>query len=345
MNTKSEFLDWLICLHDAANFASEKMGFDCNYTSRDVPHFRSDFPSRFGRFPWYYELVSRGRAIYISAPKDVFFAFSPSWSPGVNNSLQRSSIVLRPEIKTGEEQRLVDWVNLVASKTGKVIVKHIDEEQCQKMKELGLRQYNRSEGWDDLAREDDQTYPEVILDTRVISTEPEDFARNPIRNDVINGRYALLAEESLLVHKPHTKERLLAVFYSWIKRFEQRQPDIVDEGFITWHQQAFENITGNKGIDLYFLRDVQTQRDIGIFALARSTQMQIDIVFSFIAEERGNFQRVAFGWLLSKIHSLGYQWANLGGSERKSLFEFKKSLGSHELLNTHHLVCDPGKTS
>ncbi len=228
---------------------------------------------------------------------------------------------------------------------GKVVVKHVDDNQNLVMNRAGLRGYRNAEGWDNGAREDDQTYPEVILDTRNIYVDPEEYARNPIRMDVINGRYALLGEESTLVHTPPTKERLLSVFYAWIKRFEHRQPEVVDEGFITWHQHAFENISGNNGIDLYFLRDIQEHRDIGVFALARSTQQQVDIVFSFIAEERGNFQRVAYGWLLYRIQALGYQWANLGGSEKESLFEFKKSLGAHELLNTHHIVAEPKKNS
>ena len=182
------------------------MGLDCSYTSFNVPHYRSDYPSRFGRFSWYYELVSRGRALYVTDDETIFFGFSPSWTKGRNGCLQRASIVLRPEIVRGGESRLAAWVAAVAALTGKVIVKHIDEEQSLAMQKHGLRQYLEGEGWDDYAIEDDPTFPEVILETQNVSEVPEKYARNPIRDDVVNGRYALLAEESLLFHTPPTKE-------------------------------------------------------------------------------------------------------------------------------------------
>lgn len=345
MGDSDLYVSRLLKLQSVAKELAKSFGLEISYAVTDVPPYTKEEPHLFGRFPWYYDLVSRGRAFYVHSPESFLFGVALSWTKGVNGCLRNRVAILRPEVAEDKFGRFVDFVSQLRQQlqTG-VVVKHVGEDLANRLCKEGFRYYNDDEGWSDLAKEDDQTWQEVVLDMDAARSAPEDSARGAIKNDVHAGRYSL---DGLDVPacigtewRRDTREIVTRVFYKWVALFHARRAELVDRDFLTWHLMAFETLTFDGSVMLFVLKDAEDATPAGVFAVTPVGEQQTDVVFSFIGEERGNFQRVAYGFLIAALRKRGYRWLNLGGSETKSLFDFKASLGSHKLLGARHLLVD-----
>lgn len=333
----------VVALRDTLKALCSELHCEFSHTPPQAPSYDSASPHIFGRYPWYYELVSRGRALYVHNRHHFFCGVSLPWRDGVNQCLASRWVVLRPEVN-GSVDHFVKFVTLLAARSGKsLVLKHVREELAIKLLGNGFRRYRGTEAWDALAPEDDQTCDEVIIDCeKTLLAKPKlQWSKTQatkligsIQLETVSQRQMEIPEKRRLY-----KEDVCRVFYDWLAKLRQRHPDAIDDAFVKWHVSAFETLVADDRLHLIFLRNSR-EEPVGVLSLARTGSNQADVVFSFIAEENGDFQRLAYRKVFEKAAALEFRYLNLGGSEVKSLFDFKKSLGVAVQMNARHLMFD-----
>jgi len=358
------------------------MGCEFSYVPSDIPAYNSSSPNMFGRFPWYYELVSRGRALYVNLPGQFFCGVSLPWDKGINGFLTNRLIVLRPEVNGSLDGFLTFTKELAKQSNYPLVLKHVQSELAERLINHGFRYYGYNEGWDDSAREDDQTFDEVVINLEETLKHPPALQRTrsrtnqqslefilspfptmaiPIGHEVeaassrlkqhdaastsvdlfVGNRLKRIESKEMECSKVRNqcKDDVLCVFYKWLKRFHQRHPWAVDEDFLNFHLSTFETLVANELITIIFVHN-KLDEPVGVFSLAKTSGLQADVVFSFIAEEEGDFQRLAYREIFREVNKMGFRHMNLGGSEMESLFKFKRSLGVFTLIQSRHIVLD-----
>lgn len=335
----------VLSLHKLLRGICQDLQCDFSYSPMYVPTYDRQEPHLFGRFPWYYALVSRGRSIYIHKKQNFFTGLSLPWGDVRDNFSNNSIVLLRPEIY-GETDNIVTFVRQVSEKTGcSIIVKHIQEGSATRLIESGFRYYHDNEGWNSSAQEDDQTFPEVIVDLQETLSKPPTLQRSLSKAKKWQKEFSVECVEPMKLERTEVrnkyKQEILTVFYKWLEHFHKRQPWAVDEDFLNWHLSAFETLVADDRLILVYLRD-PFDEPIGVFSLAKTSAFQLDVVFSFIANDEGDFQRLAYREIFERMFQMGFKYMNLGGSEVESLFNFKNSLAASTLIQGRHVIFNGG---
>lgn len=330
-------------LHELLRKLCLDMRCEFSYVPSDIPAYNSSSPNMFGRFPWYYELVSRGRALYVNLPGQFFCGVSLPWDKGMNGFLTNRLIVLRPEVNGSLDGFLAFTQELAKQSNYPLVLKHVQSELAERLINHGFRYYGYNEGWDDSAREDDQTFDEVVINLEETLKHPPALQRTRSRTNQQFLEFKLKRIESKEMEcskvRNQCKDDVLCVFYKWLKHFHQRHPWAVDEDFLNFHLSTFETLVANELITILFVHN-KLDEPVGVFSLAKTSCLQADVVFSFIAEEEGDFQRLAYREIFREVKKMGFRHMNLGGSEMESLFKFKRSLGVFALIQSRHIVLD-----
>ena len=334
-----EFGKKVINLYNSLVDIGENMNSEISYRIKVTPNFQQSGPVVFGGFPWYYRLVTRGSGIYVSKEGSFFFSVAPSWNTEKNTFLDDKYIIIRPEVHANSISDFIDFSKLLSkSLNTPIVLKQVTKHLFHTLLEYGFRSYSESECWDQYSKFDDQTYPEIVLRTdHYVSAN---YARGSIKDQVnANEYYIEESDLSKIDQRESVKEEIFRVFYDWLRVFLKRFPNAINKNFVSWNLLTFDAMISDELMTLLSIKN-KTGKTIGIFSLIKTSSYQFDVVFSFISEFAGNFQRVAYDMLISWIQKNYNQciYLNLGGSELKSLYEFKKSIGSCEELETYHLV-------
>jgi len=333
------FGDKIIALYDTLTDLGKKSNISVKYRVLETPNFQTKVPVLFGNFPWYYRLITHGSGIFLSKENSFFLSVAPNWKMGENDFLENKYIIVRPEININNIADFVEFVKSLRENTQTpLLIKQVSEEVYDILLQNGFRQYTESENWDESSKYDDQTFPEVIL--RTSEYVSNNYARGSIKEKVNAGEFFI--EKCDLSDKENqelAKEYIFHIFYDWLKHFRKRHPDAINKNFVQWNLETFDAMISDETLIVLFVKN-KAGKPIGVFSLTETLpHCQFDIVFSFVSEFEGNFQRVAYDMLISWMHEKHQcAYLNLGGSELQSLFEFKKSLGNHIELKTYHLI-------
>lgn len=336
----------IVNLEKYLNSLSKSQSLSIKYRIFEFPKYDYNSPILFGHFPWYYRLVSRGSGLYVSKKESYFFAIAPNWNPMQNSFLESKYIIIRPEIYIDKIEEFITFVKsfYLISKTP-IIIKQVSEPVSIILLANGFRNYRENENWDSDSKYDDQTFPEIVLKVNNEYTNKLDFARGFIKNKVSNNDFFIEEIDSFSLNQTHEiekiKENIFEVFYKWLDNFQKRNPSAINKNFVSWNLLTFDAMISDKQLKILFVKDKHTEKPVGVFSLSKSSYSQYDVVFSFVSEFRGNFQRVAYGLLINWANkNSGCEFLNLGGSELESLFKFKKSIGEFVELNAKHLILD-----
>lgn len=321
----------------------EELRCEFSYAPDAIPRYETRSPHLFGRFPWYYELVSRGRALYMHMPNEFFCGISFPWKPGVNGFLKKRLILVRPEVN-GSIKGLVEFAHTLAEcSNSSLVLKHVHEETATRLLDHGFRYYAQGEGWDENAIEDDQTFDEVIIDIAETLKAPPHLQRSKSKATQWTDAYHVEFISPEDIQNPEVRSRckheIILIFYEWLKHIETRKTELVDEAFLNWHLSAFDTLVVDERLKLMFVRN-EKEEPIGVFSLATMDNSQVDVVFSFISLIDGDAQRLAYRAIFVSLSKMGIQYMNLGGSEFETLFNFKRTLGALTLIKARHLVLD-----
>ena len=311
----------------------------------EVPKYVRTSPRLFGGFVWYYSLVSRWQADFVELTNRFFCGVSRPWRRGINGCLENSIIVIRPEIA---DHAMPDFQRFVCRLAGeldcRVVVKHVSDAMAIGLKRFGFREYDDSEGWAHDCLKDDQSYPEVVIDVGRRLVHGFDRARGDARMQAKNGVFVTQhyrsndLQDSTIRSK--VENAIETVFNQWLEHFQVRHPWAIDDEFVRWHKRAFRTFALGPEFEVMLLLRTGDQIPVAVFAATDVGGRQKDMVFSFASDTDDNKHRMAYDLLLNDCAQSGCKWLNLGGSETESLFEFKKSIGPHELIETTHLVFD-----
>lgn len=297
-------------------------------------------PEYFGHAAWYYRIITRNTrdVRYIYHDNKFVCALAPSWSCGSNGFLDKAMVVVRPVLNDVLAIKFSTMLVKASQKSGRPIaVKHLALRYDDAFIEAGFRRYRHGEEWYPGQQHDDQTFPEIVLD---LDKNEALFHRGSSLNSVGADNYVLTSLNNLsIITRDKILERILCIFQLWKENFLVRKSDCVP-GVDDWYARAFNIILDSDKFDLLFISDAAEKRDVAFFAISHTSESQIDVVIAVVAKFKGDFYRKAYAMVAEWAKKMSIQWMNLGGSEEKSLHDFKSSLGIHRVLDATHVLYD-----
>ncbi len=323
---------------------ASRTGVRCVHDLESIEVLNRSELAPFGRLPWYYRTVARGSVLFLQEPSKWLVGLTASWAHGINHCLDGALIVVRPEFADPEIASLCSTLQALAETAGsRLIVKQLQKDAESEFASRSFRHYAAQEGWRRGERLDDQTFPEVVLDAKAPWPASNQLARSDAARRVKNSEILIetgsAAPGGPII--PSRREVFREVFNKWLKDFHRRHQNRADAEFLEWNIRAVETVFSEPGMEFVFVSEPNECDPFAAFAVAASSDQQLDVYLAFHCASRENMHRVAYWYLRQWAFEQNYHWLNLGGSERRSLFDFKTSLGPHRLIKTTHLLYDP----
>jgi hypothetical protein len=181
-----------------------------------------------------------------------------------------------------------------------------------------------------MARYDDQTYPEVVIDS---------FATNFNKRFNVEGvERRSLSDWVSEIDRFEFEVR--EVLENWKPWFERRHEGWIDRAF----RGYYESVTHRsmlKACDVCSLYWYEN-RPVAFVSgnIVGPTQVDLWAAFTTTGVDRRLSRHIIYD-VITMCAEKGYHWVNLGGSEEESLHWFKTHLGKHVLIERTHVVYKP----
>ncbi|MEA1938858.1 MAG: Lrp/AsnC family transcriptional regulator [Pseudomonadota bacterium] len=231
---------------------------------------------------------------------------------------------------------LTDVGKILHARSSKpVIFKNAGPEMERKLLAAGgFRPYREDECWDEKARFDDQTFPQLLLDNRkTIEMHGGDFIHMRKKMNWFDGKYSYLVEPYAKEHVAEA-ERLLQV---WAKDMAERHGMDARDAIASHAMYTFPS-------DEYFQYMVYEQKRrqyIGYICMSLISESVCGFNASIMDFSIPELYRkmILIGVELSS--RLGFAKTNLQGAETKDQFKVKSWFRPERLIRKTHLVYDP----
>lgn len=231
-----------------------------------------------------------------------------------------------------EPAELARIINIVQNntKTNKTILKNVNASHASDFLMHGFRHYYDNEKWSSLARYDDQTYPQVIVDLKSL-VEAKGREYHPLRK-------ALNKRPNVTVKKYHD------VYYKAVLKIFRLNDSYAQIVSNTEKEMYFSShvMYPTAEIDKFVTIDNATGQIIGFTATSEISSAKTSLVASLFNPGIKTVSIWSIYQTLAEKYYDGIQFASFGGSETASTYNFKveKFRPFLELKKTH-LVYDP----
>lgn len=203
-----------------------------------------------------------------------------------------------------------------------VVLKNVSNSDAEAATRIGFRGYMDDEGWSTIAQQDDQSFPDVVLD---ISSP-----------GLISKHQSSINVSFSEVNAIDVWPLALELFNRWYDWFVSRYPTWGDWGILDFYRNSFDLSVVRK-FNFSFIG--QANGDITAFcAGSYINKVQCDLWICVTAEHPKGMSRVFYRWVSQRLFERGVRYLGLGGSEQAGLHWFKSHLGPHRLLSRRHLV-------
>lgn len=279
----------------------------------------SEAPSAYGLHSSYSEISARGEEMVLGGAVGSFALMAAPESVTVETD-RELLCVLRPEIEDAAEF----WPRLgrAARQLDRAfVVKSVDCSVANAAAGTGLaRLYRDGEGWSAVARYDDQTFPEVVLDlTRPGAAADCDPA---------------VTFERLEPQQAYTAAR--EVVRMWLEWYLDRHAEYARDEIVSYYDFALSRPVLDR-MDDHFVACMGS-RPVAFAASSRIAGDQADLWVCLTTADSPCLSRAFLGHIRRELSAEGVRYLGLGGSELRSLFHFKRRLGGKTLLHRTHLL-------
>ncbi len=279
----------------------------------------SDQPLAYGFHPLYQDLAGRGKSVALHNVSAAF-AVMPVPSYTVTDAHGACACILRPEIVHPREF----WRSLrcVARATDvALIVKSVAEQEAKEAVEApGVRSYRSNEGWSPVARWDEQSFPEVILDLN----------RRGARSVVLpNTEFHECSPADALRLGRRAADR-------WMDWYLLRRQEFPRVDLQSYYNHALRKQALYRA-DFRFVC-LHLGEPAGFAYASRISDRQVDVWVCLAAGEPPLLSREFLRYLRRFFAEQGFSFLGLGGSELRSLYHFKRRLAGRRLVRRTHLV-------
>ena len=206
----------------------------------------------------------------------------------------------------------------------KVILKNISNKNIKKFNDQGFRLYRDDEQWDSLARFDDQTYPQLLIDLKKILLKKGQKYRQ-LRRFLRKSEHATIREYNKL-----DKNAVLNIFRE--KDSYLAKPN---------QQMYYQSHAMYPDADLYkfVIIDEQINEIIGFTAFSSITSKTAASVASQFKPDSGAISIWGAYQTSMQAYQKGFMQINLGGSETKGPYNFlREKFNPIEEIKKTHLV-------
>lgn len=210
------------------------------------------------------------------------------------------------------------------------IIKNVNSEEIGTFTPYGFRPYKKTEGWVPVARFDDQTYPQLIVNLKkTVEAQGTHFQ---------NLRTTLNKKPSLEMRRYRDSNR------DAVLKLLIMKDSMINKNFDTLNGMYYVShaMYPDADVDKYVIIDKNTQEILGFTATSKITTEDTTLIASIFKPGA----RIASIWGIYKTietkYKEGYVRINLGGNESKETFNFmQEKFRPVEVLYKTHLVYNP----
>ncbi len=224
-----------------------------------------------------------------------------------------------------------------------IIFKNLTEKQYSELVSYGCQDYRPGDGWNAFYRYDDDTFPETIVETdRLCSLQGRSYhsIRSRIRQFYKNN---IRVEQYTPSHYSDTLlilEKWLTMIKYRYEKYLENDPIILHSASI--HRNFIEYITKNQDshciAQLIYIDDVPISFAIG-YKISNST-LGVYTTVTATDKIKGLSEATTYELVKSALQKK-YKYVNLGGSEFKSLLNFKKKFNPSIAIQKRHAILYP----
>jgi hypothetical protein len=249
----------------------------------------------------------------------------------------RHPFVLVKPLGARTAEKCLHLAEQLFSLTGeKVIVKNISEQEYCKLRVLGFSNYTPDDGWDSVARYDDQTYPEIVIRTGDLVNKKGRSYRS-LRRDVRSGLESGLTLE--LCDPSQHRAEMENVIKTWRFSFLARHPTEEEQNLVHFYDyfiETRETVVTRREMLTWLCRS--KGNPIGFTCGVSKSAHALDLYANPCLPEQRNAPATMLCMVLEHAHALGYEFVNLGGSETIGLHRFKRKFSPFKELERFHAV-------
>ena len=276
----------------------------------------------------HYDVACRGQAIWLSK-EEFTLVLSPA-PRSLRVKCEIPTVVIYRPWGSATIEWLVSNVDQICQELNLcVIIKSVPTSIIGQLpSRTSLRTYSDNECWHECAKFDDQTYPEVIIESTL--------------GKFIEHRANRLCLE---VNRPlATKAEFLnQIFEQWLSWYLKRNRQFDDQLILSYYKNwlATRKINESDVCMTFSLNDELVAFTLGNFVNSE----QIDLWVSLSLQRNHRLPAAVLRQSVLECFRLNAKRVNLGGSEGKSLHDFKcKCFGIQHLREMTHLICLPKET-
>lgn len=214
----------------------------------------------------------------------------------------------------------------------KVIIKNVDKKEKRNFLKNGFREYTEKEIWDKDAPFDDQTYPQVIIDLEKLYKK-----RGNTYQHLRTALNKLKSRDPIYIrpYKKTDKEDVLKVFSTRDNKTQSHKKNMYYDS---------HKMFPDAKLDKYVVCSYNNHAILGFTAISKINSQTVALVAA-IFKNKDNYTSTAGTFLtLKRQYEKGYKFANLGGSEAKNMYQFKKEkFIACDEIEKIHLIYDKKK--
>lgn len=223
----------------------------------------------------------------------------------------------------------------------RVIVKNLNSDEFKKLQNFGFTDYLIGDCWSERFKYDDDTYPEAIVHIpTALALKGSKFKLLKYRINALRRRHRILVEK----YTPIIFADGIKVWQKWsasfVKRFEKElKANPLDAHSIDLHKTYVERLSSiydGKNVFSYML---YIDGEPHAFTLAEKVSPSTIGFYSNISSNtHQGLSELLLYEAFARALQAGFTYANLGGSEFESLFNFKKKFAPKLVQKTHAIL-------
>ncbi|MFH1390852.1 MAG: phosphatidylglycerol lysyltransferase domain-containing protein [Candidatus Diapherotrites archaeon] len=305
--------------------AEDKELFDKFYKNEDSVDFSNSWfytiqSTIFGAYKYYdgKTLIS----FTTKTPEETLFSITAYLG---KNALEKAFDLAKELKKTSKKQ---------------VVFKNLTSEQSEKLKKLGCEDYRKGDYWNNFYKYDDDTFPEIIIDLQELV---------PLKgNDLKTLRYRVNSfyknDYKVEDYSAKYSKDVSEILTDWLELIKDRYKDYLKEDKIILHSaeihKKFLELIDSGKADDYLSKIIFLNKKPVAFAIGYKISSKTFGLYTNVTSNddvKGLSETIIYE-LLKEAHEKGYVYANLGGSEFKSLLKYKDKFKPTKHLQKTHVV-------
>lgn len=238
-----------------------------------------------------------------------------------NNTLVIPNFFAEPE----HLKSIIEELQLTFN-VSKTVLKNINPQDIEKFTPYGFWQYYANEQWDDFSRFDDQTYPQLVIDLKVLA-EKKGPGYGELRRCLHKVSFT-----SIRSYNDKDRDAVLSIFK------EKDADKFLPKQFWGMYYESHKMFP-DADIEKFVITDKKTDKVLGFTAtsdISSTTSAMVAGIFAPGIKLESVWG--LYSTLLIK-HQQGFKFANVGGFETKETYNFvRRAFRPVEELQRIHLV-------